>query len=168
MRAQGLDQADPAVATLREQNRRALQEAAKQALGTDLAARLAEYERTLPTREFVGSLAAGLVFAGEPLTSIQASRLGEILAVATESYQRGQLAAPITHDIEFAQREGRPAREPIDVSPVLAQARAILSPAQFERLEAELMRLRAITQVYNLINQSPGDPVVGFTIVGRK
>ena len=49
----------------------------------------------------------------------------------------------------------------------LARARAMLSPTQYAALEADLLRYRAIVDLFNVMRQAPGDPIVGFTIVGR-
>jgi hypothetical protein len=44
----------------------------------------------------------------------------------------------------------------------------VLSPSQFSRLKAEVLRIRSLTELFNVIRQAPGDAVIGFTFLGKK
>lgn len=128
---------------------------------------LVEFERQMPTRDFVSGLAASLVFSGDPISATQASQLTQILAEASETYRTGARASSPGPDLDGPLRTRQPAREPLDSAQALARARAVLSPAQYAAFEAEILRTRTIVELFNVIRQAPGDPIMGFTIVGR-
>ena len=167
MRARGLAETDPAVQLLRSQSEEAMHAAERDLLGEAGYQQLAEYERKMPTREFVSGLAASLVFSGDPISATQANQLTQILAEASESYRNGTQAISPGPNLDEPLRTRQPAREPIDSAQALARARAVLSPAQYAAFEAEIIRNRTIIELFNVIRQAPGDPIVGFTIVGR-
>jgi hypothetical protein len=164
-RTQGLAETDSAIVALRQQAEEKMRTAQREALGDAGFARLQEYERLLPVRQFVDALAGGLAFTEAPLSATQGGQLVQLLADASEAYSQGG-NAPSLHPGAYvvpALLQRQQAREPIAVARVLAQAKAILSPPQFVRFEAEMLRIRAMVQVTNLMQRSTSDPVVGFT-----
>lgn len=167
MRARGLAETDPAVLALRKQAEEEMHAAERDLLGEAEYQQLVEYERALPMREFVGGLAASLVFSGDALNATQANQLTQILAEANEAYRQGARAASPEPDLDGPIFARRPARESIDTETLLARARTVLSPAQYGAFEAEILRKRTIVELFNTIRQAPGDPITGFTIVGR-
>lgn len=167
MRARALTEADPAVQAMRRQTEEAMQVAERDMLGEAGFQHLVEFERTLPSRDYVSGLAASLVFSGNPISATQASQLVQILAEASETYRNGAQATSPGPNLDEPLRTRQPAREPIDSAQVLARARAVLSPAQYTAFEAEILRTRTIVELFNVIRQAPGDPIEGFTIVGR-
>ncbi|HKB58251.1 MAG TPA: hypothetical protein VKC51_11760 [Lacunisphaera sp.] len=167
MRARGLAETDPAVQTLRNQSEEAMRAAKRELLGEAGYQQLVEFERTMPTREFVGGLAASLVFSGDPISATQANQLTQILADASEAYRNGAQATSPRPDLNGPILARQPARESVDSERLLAQARTALSPAQYATFEAEILRNRTIIELFNVIRQAPGDPIMGFTIVGR-
>jgi len=168
-RARGLTESDPAVQALRRQSEATMQSAERDLLGESGYPRLVEFERTQPSRDYVGGLAASLVFAGDPLSPTQASQLTQILADSSESYRNGaQAMSPDPgQQVVEAMQARQPARQPIDYAQALARAQTVLSPAQYAKLEADLSRNRAFVDLFNVIRQAPGDPIVDFTFVGR-
>lgn len=166
--AQGLEESDPALTALREQSESQVRAAQRELLGEAGYAQLVEYERTRPMRGFVSALAGSLAVAEAPLSGPQAEQLTQILAEANEAYRSGGRAASPGPDIDGPMRARQPARVAFDSQQVLMQAKPVLSPAQFERFEAEIRRIQAITDLFNVIRQTPDDPIIGFTIIGRK
>lgn len=167
MRARGLAETDPAVQALRSQSDETMRAAERDLLGEEGYQHLAEFERMAPSREFVSGLAATLVFSGDPITATQASQLTQILAEASETYRNGARAISPGPNLDEPLRTRQPAHEPIDSAQALARARTVLSPAQYAAFEAEILRTRTIVELFNVIRQAPGDPIEGFTIVGR-
>jgi hypothetical protein len=161
-RASSLPDADPVVAKLREASAQRAREAERELLGEDGLRRLADYDRLLPARSYVDGLMASLVFMGAPLAEPQAERLTQILAAASRNRGSFGEANWVGQDLSEAMRKGEPAREPIDTAAVLAQARTVLSPVQYARLEAELLRARLLYQTYNLMRDGSTEPVIGF------
>ncbi len=166
-RARGLAESDPAVQAMRRQSEETMQAAERDLLGEAGYQRLVEFERTLPARDYVGGIAASLVFSGDPLSPAQASQLTQILAEANETYRNGAQALGPSPNLDEPMRLRQPGQEPINSTQALAQARAVLSPTQYAALEADLLRYRAIVDLFNVMRQAPGDPIVGFTFVGR-
>lgn len=167
MRARGLAETDPVVLTLRKQAEDAMHAAQRELIGEAGFQQLGEYERTLPMREFVGGLAASLVFSGDALNASQANQLTQILAEANEAYRQGARAASPYPDWGGAISARRPARESIDSETLLARVRTVLSPAQYVAFEAEILRTRTLVELFNTMRQTPGDPFTNFIIVGR-
>lgn len=62
----------------------------EQLLGPDLARQFAEYERTLPARDFAAELAAASVVSGAPLPRETAERVIELICSASPSYSNGK------------------------------------------------------------------------------
>ncbi len=169
-RAQQLSETDSAIRTLRERSEETLRATERDILGAEGYERLQDFQRAQPMRDLVQSLAAELVFIGEPLTGVQANELTRILAASTPGYRSGGNAEALIPDL-FKSKE--PVRLPIDAENVLAQARAVLSSAQFARLELQIRRGQTITELANVMRgwndeKVPGDPIIGFTIIGRK
>jgi hypothetical protein len=165
MRAQGLAETDPAIVALRQQAEEKMRAAQREVLGDAGFTRLQEYERLLPVRHFVDALAGGLAFTESPLSATQAGQLVQVLGDASEQYRHGG-NAPSLHPASFIVTpllQRQPVREPIDTARALVQAKAILSPLQFVRFEAEMLRIRSFVQVSNLMQQATADPVIGFT-----
>jgi hypothetical protein len=166
-RARGMTESDPAVQAMRRQSEETMLAEERDLLGEAGYQRLVEFERTLSSRDYVGGIAASLVFSGDPISPAQASQLTQILAEASETYRNGARALGPSPNLDEPMRTRQPGREPIDSSQALAQARAVLSPAQYAALEADLLRYRTIVELFNVLRQAPADPIVGFTIVGR-
>jgi hypothetical protein len=166
-RSRGMTESDPAVQAMRRQSEETMQAAERDLLGEAGYQRLVEFERTLPARDYVGGIAASLVFSGDPLSPAQASQLTQILAEASETYRNGAHASGPQPNLDEPMRLRQSGRESIDSTQALAQARAVLSPTQYAVLEADLLRYRSIMDLFNVLRQAPADPIVGFTIVGR-
>jgi hypothetical protein len=167
MRVEGLSEVDPSIATLRKQAEDELHDGQRALLGDAGFQHLQQYERMIPVSSFLGSLVATMSYAGVPLVEADANRLTPIIANATWTYQAGGQAFPTAVEIDSASREGRVAREAINVDAVLTASRDILSPKQMTLLEASLMRGVGATRVFNLIQQTSPEPVIGF-VFGRR
>jgi len=166
-RARGLAESDPAVQAMRRQSEETMLAAERELLGESGYGRLTEFERTLAPRAYVSGLAATLVFSDDPIRPVQANELTQILAEASESYRQGASAASPGPNLDEPMRTRQPGREPIDSAQALARARAVLSPTQYAVLETDLLRNRTIVDLFNVLRQAPGEPIVGFTFVGR-
>jgi hypothetical protein len=166
-RARGLTENDPAVQTTRRQSDEAMHAAERDMLGEAGYQQLLEFERKIPSRDFVSGLAAALVLSGEPISATQASQLTQILAEASETYRNGGQAVGPVPNLDESMRLRQPARQPIDSVQALAQARAVLSPTQYAAYEADLLRYGTIVDLFNVLRQAPAEPIVGFTILGR-
>ena len=167
MRGEALDESDPAITKLRDESEERTRAAQRELLGDADYGRLLDYERALPVRDFVDNLTSALVFMDAPLGGAQADRLTQVLADANEAYRQSGNAESLGPNLDAAIRANLPAREVVDSAKVLEQARPFLSPPQYERLEAELLRLRLLNQVWNVVRQTPGEPIIGF-VFGRQ
>ena len=167
MRGEALDESDPAITKLRDESEERTRAAQRELLGDADYGRLLDYERALPVRDFVDNLTSALVFMDAPLGGAQADRLTQVLADANEAYRQSGNAESLGPNLDAAIRANLPAREVVDSAKVLEQARPFLSPPQYERLEAELLRLRLVNQVWNVVRQTPGEPIIGF-VFGRQ
>src|SRR5205814_5283202 len=127
-----------AVQAMRRQSDETMQAAERELLGEAGYQQLGEYERTQPMRDFVGDLAASLVFSGDSISAAQANQLTQILAEASETYRQGARAPSPWADLQGAIFARQPARGSIDTEAVLARARTVLSPTQYASLEAHL------------------------------
>lgn len=166
--AEGLADSSPESRALLAESRARERAELVEMVGQEGYQQFAEYERSLPMRDYVARLASSLVFAGTPLDAGQADQLTRILAENSEPYHNGGTSLTFDPDLSRAIREQQPARESFDSAQALEGARMILAPAQYEVFEAEVLRYREIVDLFNVIRQSPGDPVVGFTIIGRR
>lgn len=166
-RARGLTESDPAVQAVRRQLDEAMQAAERDLLGEAGYQQLLEFERKMPARDFVSGLAASLVVTGDPISATQASQLTQILAEASETYRNGAQAVGPSPNLDEPMRLRQPGQEPIDSAQALVLTRAVLSPTQYAVLEADLLRYRTIVELFNVLRQTPDEPIVGFTIVGR-
>ena len=132
---------------------------------------LQQYERLLPVRYEVDTLAGSLALTDAPLGSGQADQLLQIIANASEAYQKGGRAdTPMPGNGEQLtplMLAHASITENIDWNAVLAQARTVLSPVQFELFSNQIGRNQSVVRLYNLIHDYPGDPMVGFTF-GRR
>lgn len=80
---------DAEVAQLRTKADDTLQKNEKTLLGDDGFRQLQEFERTLPARDFVTSMATQLYHTNAPLTGDQAEKLTNLLAENNQSYVKG-------------------------------------------------------------------------------
>lgn len=132
---------------------------------------LQQYDRLLPVRDEVTTLAGSLALTEAPLGSSQAEQLVQIIANASRAYQNGGNAdTPMPGNGELLtplMLAHRSIEENIDWDSVLNQARAVLSSDQFELFSNQVGRNRNVVRLYNLIHDYPGDPMVGFTF-GRR
>ncbi len=161
--AQGLDPADPAVATLQRQSAEQLGAAQADLLGADGYRQLQEYERTLPTRGFVDKLAGTLAFTDTPLSPEQAGQLVQLLAGASTGYQNGGVADPPRfEDYNGLMASRAAAQEAVDWQAVQQQARGMLTEAQFDLLNSAMQENRTTVQLFNMMRQGSGAPVIGF------
>lgn len=166
-RERDLTESDPAVQAMRRQSEETMQSAERDLLGDTGYQRLIEFERTLPSRDYVAGIAASLVLSGDPISPAQASQLTQILAEASETYRNGAQALGPSPNLDEPMRLRQPARQPIDSVQALTQARGVLSPTQYAALEADLLRYGTIVDLFNVLRQAPAEPIVGFTILGR-
>lgn len=169
MRDQALAESDPALLKLRADADAKTRAAELELLGEADYARLGEYERMLPIREFVDNLAGNLVFLDATLTPEQADGLTQIMAEASEDYRQSGKSGvfgpgPI---IDVAMRTRQPARENFDAAQALALARTILTPAQYAAFEMDVQRSQLVIRVFNSIRQTPDAEIVGF-VFGRR
>lgn len=166
-RARNLPESDPAVQAMRRQSEEMMHAAERDLLGEAGYQRLLEFERMLPARDYVGGIAASLVLSGDPISPAQASQLTQILAEASATYRNGAQALGPLPNLDESMRLRQPARQPIDSVQALTQARSVLSPTQYAALEADLLRYGTIVDLFNVLRQTPAEPMVGFTILGR-
>ena len=130
-KAQGLAQNDPAFAKMRQQAEEKLQSAQKEILGDAGYLSLQQYNRLQPLLVFTTSVASDLAYAGNPLSAPQVDLLLDVLGNASNQYQTGGRADPVT----------------VDSKRVLQQAEQTLTPIQFAAVQAttnqiELMKLQ--------------------------
>jgi len=130
-RAQGLAPNDPAVAKMQQQAEKKLQSAQKEILGDAGYLSLQQYNRLQPLVGFTTSVASDLAYAGNPLSAPQVDLLLDVLGNASNQYQTGGRADPVT----------------VDSKRVLQQAEQTLTPIQFAAVQAttnqiELMKLQ--------------------------
>lgn len=132
---------------------------------------LQQYERLLPVRYEVDTLAGSLVLTDAPLASAQAEQLVRIIANASVAYQNGAAAdTPMPGNGELLtplMLAHRSIEENIDWNAVLTQAHAVLTPEQFDLFSNQVGRNQAVVRLYNVIHDYPGDPMVGF-VFGRR
>jgi hypothetical protein len=163
--AQGLDESDLAAAGLRKQAEDQQAAAEIDLLGESGYRQLKEFERQAPMRSFVDALAGGLAVSGDPLTGTQAGQLAQIMAAANPSYAAGGTAdGPLVRSFDEPLMAHAPVAEAVDPAAVLGQARGVLSDAQFGALRAQLERNHEVIQLFNELQQMPGDPMVGFAM----
>lgn len=125
---------DASVAKLQAQDDVDLKLAETGLLGDDGCNQLQDYERSLPVRDFVTTIAEHLYYTDSPLNGSQADALTRILAANSPGYAQGGAASP--QDIQW------PA--------ALPAARALLSPVQLAALNFQLQLLtdqQAMTQL---------------------
>jgi hypothetical protein len=132
---------------------------------------LEQYERLLPVRYEVDALAGSLALTNTPLGPSQANQLLQIMANASDTYQKGGSAdTPMPGNGEQLtplMLAHQSIEEHIEWNSVLTQARTVLTPDQFELFSNQIGRNRTVVRLYNLIHDYPGDPMVGFTF-GRR
>ncbi|PTX91427.1 hypothetical protein [Opitutus sp. ER46] len=116
--AQGVEGAE-AVKTLAHQLQEEWVNSQRELLGEEGFAQFKEFERTAQVRALVEKLAGSLVLDAEKLTPAQAQQLMQAVATATPKYAAGETAELTSVNWELAD----------------AQARQILSPAQFAAYE---------------------------------
>jgi len=80
---------DAEVAQLRTKANDTLEKNEKALLGNDGFQQLQEFERTLPARDFVASVATQLYHTNTPLTGDQAQKLTNLLAENNQAYKKG-------------------------------------------------------------------------------
>jgi len=115
--SQGLSDQDATVMKLQNENDAEYQAAQQALLGETRYRQLQDYERTTYVREMVNGWAGGAVVEARlPFTAPQAEQLIQVLANTSSSYRNGGAVKPFEIDWDAAD----------------AQARSILSEAQFE------------------------------------
>ena len=115
--SQGLSDQDATVLKLQNENDAEYQAAQQALLGETRYRQLQDYERTIYVREMVNGWAGGAVVEVRmPFTTPQAEQLIQVLANTSSSYRNGGAVKPFEIDWDAAD----------------AQARSILSEAQFE------------------------------------
>jgi hypothetical protein len=168
---QGLTESDTAYATLQQQATDQLRAAQVDLLGEAGFRQLQQYERTLPVRSEINTLAGALALTDAPLGDQQAEQLTQIMANASSGYQNGGKAdTPVSVNLAIFTsliRDHKMAEDGIDWSAVRAQARSVLSDAQFALFDAYITKDQSVVRLYNLIQQSSGDPMAGF-VFGRR
>jgi hypothetical protein len=158
---------DPAVDALRRETDDALRSAQLQLLGEAGYDQLQEYQRTLPVRTTVDGLAGSLALADLPLSPQQAERLVTIIANSSSTYRDGGTAESATVDTDAMWRGQREYQEAYDWAPILTQAGEVLSASQVAVLAAQVAREHTLVQVYNFMQKSTDEGVIGF-VFGRQ
>jgi hypothetical protein len=162
--AQGLSQTDPAVSTILNQSEQNLKNTVNAILGDDGYEKLQDYQRTLPTRDFVNTLAGELAFSDSPLTGEQADLLVSELAAANASYQNGGVAvSPRFNDYMEPMATKSLAQDPIAWDLVESQVQGQLSETQFELLKSAMQDTTSTIQLYNMMQQASDAPLLGFS-----
>jgi hypothetical protein len=159
-RAQGLEDSDGAVTRLRREAANRAEAAQRELLGDAGFQQLQQYEMALPMRDVVDGLATTLVFLDAPLSAAQAEKLTRVLVEANVGYRRNGRPEPLFPQDVLSQK---PARETVDSVHVLEELRLFLTPEQLAPLELNLVRMRQVYQVVNLLHESSPGPVIGFT-----
>lgn len=162
--SQGLDPSDPAVVTLLNQSQDQLKETLTDLLGGDGYSALQDYQRTLPTRDFVNTLAGELAFTDSPLNASQADQLVAELSAANISYQNGGPAvSPRLTDYNAIMATQSLAQEPVDWDSIEPHVQTFLSPTQFSLVKASVQNSVSTAELYNLLVKSSPSPLLGFS-----
>lgn len=161
--AQGLAQTDPAVATLLTQSDEELKAAVEDLIGDDGYSNLQDYQRTLPTRDFVNTMAGELAFTDSPLNAQQANQLIRELSAANTSYQNGGPAVSprLQNYSELMATQGL-AQEPVAWDSIESQVQNLLTNTQFSLLNAMMQDNSSTIQLYNMMEQASDAPLLGF------
>jgi hypothetical protein len=138
--SQGIENSDPAVLAVRQQEDDQLRAAQIALLGDTGYGQLQQFARAEPVQEIVASVATTVALTSTPLSGAQAAELSDFLANSSSSYRSGDQADPATIDWDVA----------------LPQAQAILTDAQYEALRAEYLKpkIKKIQEQFNQ-QQSP-------------
>jgi hypothetical protein len=169
--AQGSGEPEPANAALQQQADDQLRAAQSDLLGEAGYQQLQQYERTLPARDQANALAGALALTSTPLSAAQAEQITQIMANASSGYQNGGKAdLPTPGNWEFIgplMLAHKTIEETVDWDAVLVQSHSVLSDAQFGVFEAYVTKNQAVVHLFNLMQDSPGDPMAGFAF-GRR
>jgi hypothetical protein len=166
--AQGLSLTDSAVATLLSQSEQELKSTVGDLLGDEGYSKLQDYQRTLPTRDFVNTLAGELAFTDSPLNAEQANQLVAELSAANSSYQNGGPAvSPRFQDYMELMATQSLAQEPVAWDSIQSQVQGHLSDSQFELLNSMMQDNSSTIQLYNMMQQASDAPLLGF-VYSRK
>jgi len=161
---QSLDSSNPGVAALLNQSDDELKTALTDLLGADGYSQLQDYQRTLPTREFVNTLAGELAFTDSPLDGQQANLLVGMLSSANSSYQNGGIAvSPRLQDYNSLMATQSLAQAPVAWDSIKSQAQVLLNAAQFSLLNAMMQNNSSTVQLYNMVTQASPAPLLGFS-----
>jgi|SRR5882724_9852609 len=163
-----LQESDPALAQLQQQTADRLRAGQIDLLGEQGYQQLQQYERAMPARDFVTTLAGSLAFAESPLNTRQAEQLVQFMVNGDPAYRDGGKADPpaLSDQFDDLMMTGKPAPE-FDVEAVLKQARGVLNDTQYIQLETRLRANQSLVRLFNLIQRQPGEPMVGF-VFGRR
>jgi hypothetical protein len=166
--SQGLDQSDPAVLTLLNQSDEELRASLVNLLGEDGCSLLEDYQRTLPTRDFVSTMAGELAFTDSPLNAQQANQLVDELSAANTSYQKGGPAdSPRFLDYSGLMATQSLAQEPVAWESIESQVQGLLDKTQFSLLNAKMQENSSTVQLYNMMVRSSDAPLLGFSYSGK-
>jgi hypothetical protein len=166
--AQGMDQSDPAVATLLNQSEEELRASLVNLLGEDGYSQLEDYQRTLPTREFVDAMAGELAFTDSPLNAQQANQLVEELSAANISYQKGGSAdSPRFLGYSELMATQAQAQDPVAWDSIESQVQSLLNKTQFSLLNAKMQENSSTIQLFNMMVKSSDAPLLGFSYSGK-
>jgi hypothetical protein len=161
--AQGLLLTDPAIATLLSQSDQELNADLTNLLGADGYSQLQQYDRTLPTRAFVNTLAGELALTGSPLNAQQANVLVGQLSAANSSYQNGGPAtSPSSVSYGELMATQSQAQEPIAWDSIKSQVQANLTDSQFALLNSMIQDSQTTVELYNMMQRASDAPMVGF------
>jgi len=161
---QGLAPTDAGIAALLSQSDQELKSAVGDLLGDDGYSKLQDYQRTLPTRDFVNTLAGELAFTDSPLNAEQANQLVGELSAANTSYQNGGPAvSPRFNDFMELMATQSLAKEPVAWDSIASQVQGNLSDPQFELLNSMMQDNRSTVQLYNMMQLASDAPLLGFS-----
>jgi hypothetical protein len=161
--AQGLVQTDPAVTTLLRQSDQDLKTSLEELLGADGYAQLQQFERTLPTRAFVDTLAGQLALTDSPLSAQQANLVVSQLCAANSSYQNGgaAISPSVLNYMEIMATQSL-APEPVAWDSIKSQVQSTLGDSQYALLDAAMRYNQTTAELYNMMKASSEAPMIGF------
>ena len=143
-RAQRLPPEDPSLAALRQQAAGDYQAVQTALLGAAGYSQADAFERSVPIRNIVDSVAGQLALSGEPLTVQQADQMVEAAAGASAAFKQGKSAGPGTVDWGAALAQ--------------VQTEAILSASQLAAYTAAVNSAQVLPRIVGLLPKAPENP----------
>lgn len=143
-RAQHLPPEDPSLAALFQQAAGDYQAVQTALLGAAGYSQAEAFERSVPIRNIVDSVAGQLALSGEPLTAQQADQMVEAAAGASAAYRQGKSAGPGTVDWGVALAQ--------------VQTEGILSASQLAAYTAAVNGAQVVPRIVGLMPKAVASP----------